>query len=59
MITYRIWKDWIDDWELYEIAFVIILMFLTIPLDIITLPFQILILIIKFIHDFIEKEKRK
>ena len=59
MITYKIWKDWIGDWELYEIASVIIFMFLTIPLDIITLPFQILILIIKFIHDFIEKEKRK
>ena len=59
MLTYIIWKSFIEDYELIEIFVGVFLSIFSIPIDLLILPIELISLIIYAILKFIDKRRRK
>lgn len=59
MLTYIIWKSFIEDYELIEIFVGVFLSIFSIPIDLLILPIELISLIIYVILKFIDKRRRK
>lgn len=59
MLTYIIWKSFIEDYELIEIFVGVFLSVFSIPIDLLILPIELISLIIYAILKFIDKRRRK
>lgn len=59
MLTYIIWKSFIEDYELIEIFVGVFLSIFSIPIDLLILPIELISLIIYVILKFIDKKSYK